>query len=97
MKTNRIISHCGLTLNLADVKCFHLSNFSSIGKRNTMTVEFYTRFDYIKHPETGEFEKQEYNESTALEFPDYETAKIYRDEWVAFWEEYLEEQVKLAL
>lgn len=38
-----------------------LSNFNDIGKKNTLTVEFKTRYDYIQHPETGEWEKQEYS------------------------------------
>ncbi|SDN00274.1 hypothetical protein SAMN05421813_13236 [Daejeonella rubra] len=32
-----------------------------------MTVEFKARFDYIQHPATGEFEKQEYNVTTDFE------------------------------
>ena len=92
MNSPRVVTHAGLTLNLSQVKCFRLSNFSGIGKRNTLTVEFKTRYDYILHPTTGEFEKQEYNETTDLEFPDYETAKAYSDEWIEIWQEYLDEQ-----
>lgn len=92
MNSPRLVTHAGLTLNLSQVKCFRLSNFSGIGKRNTLTVEFKTRYDYIQYPATGEFEKQEYNETTDLEFPDYDTAKAYTDEWIGIWQEYLDEQ-----
>lgn len=89
MNSPRVVYHGGLTVNLSEVKCFHLSNFSGIGKRNTLTVEFKTRFDFIRNPETGGFEKQEYNEKTELEFPDYDTAKAYTDEWIEIWQDYL--------
>jgi hypothetical protein len=92
MNSPRLITHGGLTLNISQVKCFRLSNFSGIGKRNTLTVEFKTRYDYIQNPITGKFEKQEYNETTELEFPDYDTAVVYTDEWIEIWQSYLEEQ-----
>lgn len=92
MNSPRLVTHAGLTLNLSQVKCFRLSNFSGIGKKNTMTVEFKTRYDFIQHPQTGEWEKQEYNETTELQFPDYETAKAYTSEWTDIWQEYLDEQ-----
>jgi hypothetical protein len=76
MNIPRLVTHAGLTLNISQVKCFRLSNFSGIGKRNTMTVEFKTRYDFIQHPQTGKWEKQEFNEMTELQFPDYETAKV---------------------
>ena len=31
-------------------------------------------------------------EHTELEFPDYETAKAYTDEWIGILQEYLDEQ-----
>lgn len=92
MDSPRVVTHAGLSLNLSQVKCFRLSSFHEIGKKNTMTVEFKTRYDYIQHPETGKFEKQEYNESTELTFPDYDTAEAYRDEWVEIWQSYLDDQ-----
>ncbi len=92
MNSPRVATHAGLTLNLSHVKCFKLSNFTGIGKSNTLIVEFKTRFDYIQHPETGEWEKQEYNEKTELEFPNFDTAKAYSDEWFEIWQGYLDEQ-----
>ena len=91
MRMNKVIIFGGLSLNLADVKCFRLSNFSGIGKRNTMTVEFKTRYDFILHPGSGEYEKQEFNETVEQEFPDYDTAKSYFEGWIDFWREYLDE------
>lgn len=92
MYSPRLITHAGLTLNLSQIKCFKLNSFSTVGKQNTLVVEFKTRYDFIQHPETGKFEKQEYREQTEVEFPDYETATVYRDEWVEIWQEYLDEQ-----
>jgi len=92
MLSPRLETHAGLTINLAQVKCIRLSNFHGIGKRNTMVVEFKTRYDFIQHPQTEEWIKQEYNETTEIEFPDYETAKSYTGEWVDIWQEYLDAQ-----
>ncbi|EMY82068.1 hypothetical protein pgond44_02478 [Psychroflexus gondwanensis ACAM 44] len=92
MNSPRLVTHAGLTINLSQVKCFRLNSFTDIGKKNTLVVEFKTRYDYIQYPETNEFEKQEYNEQTEIEFPDYDTAKAYSDEWIEIWQEYLDEQ-----
>lgn len=89
MNSPKVISHAGLTINLANVKCIKLSIFE---EKNTMTVEFKTRYDFIKHPKTEEFEKQEYNEKTEVDFPDYETAIAYKGELEQIWQEYLQEE-----
>jgi len=89
MKNHKVISHAGLTIDLATIKCLKLSTFSDLGKTNILVVEFKTRYDYIENPKTGEFEKQEYNEQTEIEFSDYETAKVYRLELDEIWEDYL--------
>ena len=82
----------GFNPYLSQIKCFKLNGFSTIGKQNTLVVEFKTHYDFIQHPETGEFLKQEYKEHTEVEFPDYETAVAYRDEWEEIWQDYLDEQ-----
>ena len=92
MNSPRLATHAGLTLNLSQIKCFKLNGFTSLDNKNTLVVEFKTRYAFIQHPETGKFEKQEYNEHTEIEFPDYETATGYRDEWIDIWQDYLDEQ-----
>lgn len=92
MNSPRLVTHAGLTLNLSQVKCFKLNSFSTFGKKNTLVIEFKTRYGFIEHPKTGEFLKQEYNEQTEVEFPDHEIAVVYRDEWENIWQEYLDEQ-----
>ncbi len=92
MNKAKVISIAGLTVNLAQVKSFHLSNFSSIGKRNTLIVEFKTRHEYIYNPGTKEYEKQEYNDVSEVQFPDWETAREYVKAWEDNWQDYLNEQ-----
>ncbi len=91
MNNNKVVSHAGITLNLATIKCFKLSSFIDLGKTNVLVVEFKTRFDFIMNPKTKEYEKQEYNEQTEIEFSDYETANVYKAEWEEIWNEYLNE------
>lgn len=94
MNAPNVVTSAGLTINLAEVKCFHLNNFASsgLGKRNTLIVEFKSRHEYLQHPVSGEFELQEFNDKTEVEFPDYDTAKAYTDEWREIWQNYLDEQ-----
>ena len=94
MKTlNKIITHGGVTLNMATLKCFKVSSNSDIGKTNVMVVEHKTRIEFIQHPKTGEYEKQEFNEKTEVEYPSFELAQAYRKEWEEIWQDYLDEQL----
>ncbi len=89
----RVIEHAGIAIDLAQVKCFKLSQFDGIGKPNTLTIEFKTRFEYFWNPGTEKFEKEEINEKTEVEFPSWDTAKAYSAELEEIWQSYLEEQL----
>jgi hypothetical protein len=86
----RIISHAGVSVDLAQVKCFKLSNFSGIGKQNTLTIEFKKRIEYILNPSIGEYVKEELNDATEITFPEYEIARAYTTEWEEIWQDYLD-------
>ena len=43
----KVINHVGTSVDLSQVKCFKLSYFSDIGKKNTVTIEFKKRIEYI--------------------------------------------------
>lgn len=58
MNVPRVVTHGGVTLNLATIKCFKLQTNFDLGKTNVMIVEHKNRFDYIQHPYTGEYEKK---------------------------------------
>ena len=90
MNSPRVVTHAGLSVNMSQVKCFKLNNFEEGSYK--LKVEFKTRYDYIKHPNTGEWQKQEYNEMTEIEFPSYETASAYSNEWIEIWQDYLDDQ-----
>lgn len=92
MNSSRVITHGGATLNLASIKCFKLQSNIDLGKTNVLIVEHKRRYGYIQHPETGDFEKQEYNEITEIEYADYKTASVYLNEWEDIWQEYLDDQ-----
>ena len=92
MNSPRVVTHGGITLNLATIKCFKLQTKSDLGKTNVIFIEHKTRFDYIQHPETGEFEKQEYNEKTEVEYPSWSSAEAHRNEWEEIWQDYLDDQ-----
>ncbi|NCP83918.1 MAG: hypothetical protein COW66_08340 [Flavobacteriaceae bacterium CG18_big_fil_WC_8_21_14_2_50_34_36] len=92
MNLPRVITHGGVTLNLSTIKCFKLQTHRDLGKTNVMVVEHKKRYDYIQHPQTHEYEKQEYNETTEVEYSSYDSAEAHRNEWEEIWQDYLDEQ-----
>lgn len=89
MEKSFIVTNSGLTLDLAQVKCFKLNPFSQIDIKNTLVVEFKRRFEFVLNPATGKHEMLEINDTTEIEFPDYETADLHRHEWAEIWQDYL--------
>jgi len=92
MKSNRVITHGGVTLNLASIKSFKVQTNINIGKTNILVIEHKKRYEFLEHPKAGEFIKQEFNETTEVEYPSYDSAVAHRDEWAEIWQEYLDEQ-----
>ena len=92
MNSQRVVTHGGVTLNLATIKCFKLQTSIGLGKTNVMVVEHKKRYDFIQHPKNGKYKKQEYNEVTEVEYLTYESAEAHRNEWEEIWQEYLDDQ-----
>ncbi|MDI9364915.1 MAG: hypothetical protein QM541_08185 [Flavobacterium sp.] len=88
----KVISHAGASIDLSQVKCFVLSNFTGIGKPNTLTIEFKKRLEYVFNPNTKQYEKEEINDTTEIEFPSYATGRQYTNELEEIWQDYLNEQ-----
>ena len=92
-----VVEHNGLMLDISQVKCFKYKSavFDEKhynGEKYTIIVEFKTRYDYIKHPETGKYIKQKYNETVECVFYDMITAQNSFEEWGKIWRKYLESQ-----
>ena len=96
MKTlnkSSIITHAGLTLDLAQVKCFKLSPFHvEDNDTRQLLVEYKTRVQYVLHPGTKEWEKECLADVISYDFPSYESAKAHVSEWEEYWQEYLDRQ-----
>ncbi len=92
MNSQRVVTHGGVTLNLATIKCFKLQSNIDLGKTNVLIIEHKKRYDYIQHPESGKYEKQEFNEVTEVEYPNYALAESNRNDWEEIWQEYLDDQ-----
>lgn len=88
---SEIITYNGLTLDLSQILCIRQEDYFYGGKPR-MTVIFKTRFEYIKHPGTGKYVKQKFNESVEFGYPDYNTALTIIGEWKDIWQEYLKRQ-----
>lgn len=97
MSIPRVVTHGGVTLDLETIKCFKVQTFTNVGKSNILTIEFKTsNLEYIFNPEKEEFELQTFNDKTEIEYPSYDSACAYRDEWAEIWQDYLIEQNEKA-
>lgn len=93
MSTPKIITHAGLMLDLAQVKCFKLSPFIVDGNdTKQLVVEFKTRLEYVFHPGNQQWEKEYFSEQIEYDFPSYDMAQAYLREWEEIWQDYLVEQ-----
>lgn len=93
MSIPRVITHGGVTIDLETVKSFKVQTVVGIGNPNVLTIEHKnSNLEYIFNPETEEFEKQIFNDKTEVEYPSYDSACAYRDEWAEIWQDYLNEQ-----
>lgn len=94
---SRIITHGGVTIDLETVKCFRVQTYTEVGKSNSLTIEFKTsNIDYIFNPGTEKFELHTFNDNTEIEYPSYDAACAYRDEWAEIWQYYLTQQNEKA-
>lgn len=87
----KVITNEGFTVDLSQIKSIQQS-YSNGADKNTVTIEFKTRYDYIQHPGTGKFIKQKYSETSKREFGGFEEAAMFVVELRKIWEEYLNTQ-----
>ena len=80
-------------LDLAQVKCFKLSPFiTDTNDTKRLIVELKIRLEYVLHPGTQQWKKEYFTEQIEYEFPDYNAAQAYLQEWEEIWQDYLNEQ-----
>jgi len=88
----RIISHAGLTVDMETIKCFKVPTNTDTGKTNFLILEHKKRIEYVKNPATNEYEKIKFNDTSEIEYPSFDMANAYKDEWEEIWENYLNEE-----
>lgn len=88
----RIISHAGLTIDMETIKCIKVPTNTDTEKTNFLIIEHKKRIEFIKNPTTNEYEKIEFNDTSEMEFPNFEIANSYKNEWKEIWESYLDEK-----
>ncbi len=77
MSTPKVVSHAGVTLDLAQVKCFKLSPFSEVNDdTEKIVIELKTRVEYIFNPETRKWEKETITDSIRQQFASYDQQRI---------------------
>jgi hypothetical protein len=86
----RVVTQNGLTIDLSQVIAFKQSLCGKASKN--VLVELKIRHEYIKHPDTDEWILLKFNDTIEQECSDYETARVYIEEWKERWQSYLEDQ-----
>ncbi|MCB1190966.1 MAG: deoxynucleoside kinase [Leptospiraceae bacterium] len=89
---DKIVTVANITVDLSRIKAIKLNEYRDLGKINLLTIEYDSRTEYSKNPFTGKVEKKLISDQIVKEFPDYETAKMYRDELEFCWKTYSENE-----
>ena len=87
---NPIHAQDTVIFNAVEIKVSRF-DLSDIGKKNTLTIEFKKRLEYVFNPSTNQYEKEEINDTTEIEFPSWETGREYTKELDELWQYYLNE------
>ena len=62
-----------------------------------LTFELKSRIEYVFNPNENKYVKEIFNDTIQIEFKDYGMAEAYRNDWIAMWEQYIEEKNELNL
>jgi len=92
MSKDAIVTHGGITLNLGQIKAFHIDSFSPNKRSHILKIDLKSRFEYIHNPFTEEHEKVLIEDYLEHPYADFETAEVYRNEWQEIWQDYLNEK-----
>ena len=87
MKKPRTFTHDGITLDLSQIKSFHIDTWSPNNRSHILKIELKARYEYLFNPESEEYEKVLINDFIEHPYADYDTADVHRNEW----QEYLED------
>lgn len=69
------------------IKAICLNTFFDIKPDvNVIKIEFKTRKEYIYNPNTESWELETFDDVLLIEYPDYDTAKVYLDEIREEWQ-----------
>ena len=90
-----IITHGGITLDVSQIKSFQIDTYNPNKRSHILRIELKSRYEYLYHPGTKEFEKVFINDFIEHPYADYDTAAVYRDEWQNIWEQCLQESLEM--
>ena len=94
MLTPKVVSHAGVTVDLAQIKCFKLSPFT-LNEEETgdwLIIELKSRIEYVFHPQSRKWEKETITDTIRQQFASYEQATAYLREWEEIWQSYLQDE-----
>mgnify|MGYP006896875225 CR=1 FL=1 len=91
MQKSQVVTHGGLTLDVSQIKSFHIDGYTPRERGHILRVELKSRYEYVWNPGTKEYEKLLINDFIEHPYADYETAVAYRDEWQEIWVDCLQE------
>jgi hypothetical protein len=91
MSKSNIITHGGITLDLAQIKSFHIDSYTPNKRSHILKIDLKARYEYIHNPFTDQYEKVLVEDYIEHPYSDFNTAEAYRNEWQEIWEDYVNE------
>ena len=93
MQKSQIVTHAGITMDVSNIKAFHIDGYSPRERSQILRIELKSRYEYLWNPGTKEYDKVLINDFMEHPYADFNTAVAYRDEWQEIWEDFLQENI----
>lgn len=94
MNSPRVVSYDGLTLNLATLRAIRV-DYDPEKWLFHLIFEHKTRVSYVQLPQSGDYEKQEFQEETRVTFQSEEKLNYHLREWQGLWQNYLDDHFEI--
>ena len=85
----KIITHGGITLDLSQIKAFHIDSYSPNNRSHILKIDLKNKYEFIFNPSTEEYEKVLIEDYIEHSYADFGTAEAYRNEWEDIWTDYI--------
>ena len=89
MKSQKIIYHCGIALDISRVKSVQVLRGEN--EKHNLVFELNERTEYDLNPASNTWEKEVFNDKVKIKYDDFEMANAYFLEWAEIWRDFAED------